>query len=100
MALMENWDYFKENLGVANTSDGTLEEQAKIYSESWEAARDKVTVALEDIYNTILDDDAFIGILNFFEKFITGVNSLIDGLGGLHGVLLLISSVLTTIMQK
>jgi hypothetical protein len=26
VALMDNWDYFQENLGVANTATGTLQE--------------------------------------------------------------------------
>ena len=42
MALMENWDYFKDNLEVANDATGTLQEQADIYAESWEAAQKRV----------------------------------------------------------
>ena len=38
MALMNNWDYFKENVEVAEESTGTLQKQADIYAESWEAA--------------------------------------------------------------
>jgi hypothetical protein len=35
---MNNWDYFQQNLGVAKNASGTLDEQAEIYAESWEAA--------------------------------------------------------------
>jgi hypothetical protein len=42
MALMENWDYFKDNLEVAKDATGTLQKQADIYAESWEAAQKRV----------------------------------------------------------
>jgi len=60
MALFDNWDFMKQNLETAYNADGTLEEQAEIYAESWEAARKRVRAAAEDIYNDLLDDDFFI----------------------------------------
>ena len=100
IALMENWEYFKQNVNVAANASGTLSEQAEIQAESWEAARDRVTAALESIYQKLLDDDAFIGILNFFEKFLTTISNVIDNLGGLQGVLLLIGTTLTRVFQQ
>ena len=62
IALMDNWDYFGENLNVAQGSDGTLERQANIYAESWEGASNRVRSAMEGIYSTLLDDEFFIDL--------------------------------------
>jgi hypothetical protein len=39
---MKNKDYFKELVGVAENSEGTLQLQADIYAKSWEGARKRV----------------------------------------------------------
>lgn len=95
VSLMDNYGAFQDNLNVAKNADGTLDEQAKIYAESWEAARDRVTAALESIFNKLLKDDFFIGILNNIEKILGFVDKLIDGFGGLRGVILIAGSALT-----
>lgn len=87
MALMNNWDDMTENLNTANNADGTLDKQQEIYAESWEAARDRVTAAAEDIYNSLLDDDFFIALTDGFANILKGVEALIDGIGGLGGVI-------------
>jgi len=38
IALMDNWDFMQENLATAKGAEGTLQKQADIYAESWEAA--------------------------------------------------------------
>ena len=101
IALMDNWDYFQQNLGVAQGSSGTLQEQADIYAESWEAAQDRVQAAAENIYQSLLDDDFFIDLLNGLEKVLGAVGGLIDGFGGMKGVIMTISSVfMTSFAQK
>ena len=101
IALMDNWDYFQANLGVAKDSSGTLQEQADIYAESWEAAQDRVRAAAENIYQSLLDDDFFIDLLNGLEKVLGAVGGLIDGFGGMKGVIMTISSVfMTSFAQK
>ena len=105
VALMDNWnkgdsDSMQANLSTAYGAEGTLQDQADIYAESWEAARDRVTAAAEQIYASLLDDDFFITILNGFEKFLVGVNSVIDGMGGLKGILLLVGGIFTQHFAK
>ena len=92
IALMDNWDTFQNNVAIAQNSDGELEKQAEIYAESWEAARDRVRAAAEQIYDSLLDDKFFIGVSNTFAHILDGVKDVIDGMGGLKGVLLLIGS--------
>ena len=50
VALMNNYDYFKENLEVARNSEGTLQKQADIYAESWEAAEKRVKASMQGLY--------------------------------------------------
>lgn len=92
-ALMNNYDFYQQNLDRARNSEGSLEEQANIYADSWEAARDRVQAALEDIYTKLINDEFFIDMSNGFEKILEGVSGFIDGLGGVKGMLLLISSI-------
>lgn len=96
MALMENWDFFQENLATAYGSEGELSRQAEIYAESWEAARDRVDAAAEDIYDSVINPDLFIGIDNVATPVLTVIADIIDGLGGLQGIL----SVVGLLMNK
>ena len=100
MTLMDNWDFFQKNLATAQNSEGTLQEQADIYAESWEAARDRVTAAAEEIYSQLLNDDFFIDLNNVFAGFLGIISDAIDGLGGLKGVLLGISTLVTKVFGK
>ena len=93
MALMNNYDKIQQNQNLAEGSGGTLQKQADIYAESWEAARDRVKAAAQEIYDQLLNDEAFINILKGFETFLGFISNIIDGLGGLKGVLLLIGSI-------
>ena len=100
ISLMDNWDVFQENLGTARGSSGALDEQAKIYAESWEAAQKRVTAAAESIYQSLINDEFFIDLLNIFEKLLTGVGSFIDGIGGASGVLTLLGSIAIKVFKN
>ena len=99
IALMENWDYMQENVSTALGASGELEKQHEIYAESWEAARDRVTAALEEIYNKLLKDDAFIKLLDFGADFVDTIDTIVDTLGGLKGVILLIGTVIMRVFN-
>lgn len=94
IALMDNYDAFKENVGFAKDSEGTLDEQAEIYAESWEAASKRVQAAAQGIYQELINDKFFIGLTNLFEKLLTTIHGTIDGLGGLPGVLSLVATMM------
>ena len=93
VALFDNWDKFQENLEVAYGSEGTLEEQADIYAESWEAAQKRVKAAWQGIFQDLIDDKFFIWMLNGLADILKGVDTLIDSLGGLPGVLSAIGAI-------
>lgn len=100
IALMDNWDFMQENLATARGSEGALQEQANIYAESWEAAQKRVRAAAEEIYQELLNDDFFITLLNGFKEVLDIINSTIDAIGGLKGVLIAIGAIATNLFQK
>lgn len=93
MNLMENFDFYQENVARANNADGSLQEQADIYAESWEAARDRMRAAMEGIYDELLPTQTIIKITDGVTDVISGIETLIKGLGGLKGILLIVSSI-------
>ena len=100
IALMDNWDFFQSNLGVARGAEGTLQEQADIYAESWEAAQKRVQASLEDVYNTLLDDKFFINLTEGFGNFVNQIKNVINALGGVKGVVSLLSTMLISVFSK
>ena len=100
IALMENYDFYQQNIGRAENADGTLQKQADIYAESWEASRDRVTASLEEIYQKLLDDGFFIKMLDTLSKVIDGISDIIDNMGGLQGVLSSAGLILTNIFSS
>ena len=100
VSLMDNWGTFQENLSIARTSEGTLQEQADIYAESWQAASDRVKAALESIYSELINDDFFIDLLGFLEKVLGYADNLIDSFGGLGGVISQLGLIFTQIFSK
>lgn len=87
IALMDNWDSFKENLAMAQDADGALEQQAEIYAESWEAARDRTKAAAEDIYDSLINPDFYIKVDDLITPLLSGTADVIDAMGGMNGVL-------------
>lgn len=100
IALMDHWDFFKQNLETANNSTGALQDQADIYAESWEAASKRVKAAAETIYSDLLNDDFFISLTDGLAKVLEGVDGLIKGLGGVPGILTLTGTIATKVFQQ
>ena len=100
IALMDNWDFFKENLETANNATGALQKQADIYAESWEAASKNVQTSMEQVYSTVLNDEFFIDLLNGTALAIEGVDGLINSVGGLQGVLLALGAITTKVFRN
>lgn len=100
VALMNNWDFMQDNVEIAKNSTGELQKQQKTYTEGWEAAQKRVKAAAEGIYQSLIDDDFFITMLNGAEHVLETVNSLIKSLGGIPGVLALIGNVFSRVFEK
>lgn len=89
IALMDNWDFMKENLETAKNATGELQNQADIFAESWEAARKNVKASAEGIYDSLIKDEFWIGLTNGFADALKSVELFTDSIGGLKGVLAL-----------
>ena len=96
MALMDNFDFFKENQEVAKNAEGTLERQQQIYEKSWAAAAKRVRASAESIYSNLIDDSFFTKLTDNFAKFLDIVNNVITGLGGMKGILSSLGGALTS----
>ena len=100
MALMENFDKYEKNLSIAENADGTLQQQHESYETGWVAASKRVRASLENIYSSVIDDSAIIKIMDGFSQFLDIINDVINGLGGIQGILLMIGSLVTNKFAK
>lgn len=96
ISLMDNWDKMQQNLDTASGASGTLQKQQEIYEESWTASQKRLKAAMESIYDTLIDEDFFIGLTNIGTYITKGVDSAIQSLGGLKGVIFGLLSILNT----
>ena len=87
IALMDNFDFYKQNQQVALGSEGTVQKQADTYAKGWEASQKRVKASAEAIYSDLINDKFFITLNNGFATVLKGVDGLIDGLGGLKTIL-------------
>ena len=57
VALMDNYDFYQQNLNAAKNADGSLEEQATTYADRWEASEKRVRAAAEGVYDSLINED-------------------------------------------
>lgn len=100
IALMNNYDYFKQNLNIAYGAEGTLKKQADVYAESWEAAEKRVKASMQGIYQSLIDDKFFIGVNNALADALSGLDAFIDAAGGLPTVLTTIGSIFLSVFAN
>ena len=99
-ALFENFDYYQELVGVAKNSTGELTKQAKIYEESWKASSKRLQAAAESLYSSLIDEDFFISFNDNLASLLSGLSNVMEGMGGLKGVIISLGSVFTTVFRK
>lgn len=101
IALMDSYQTsFQDNLKEARNAEGELQNQADIYAESWEAARDRAKAAAEAVYQSIFDDDMFITLSKWGEGFADFIGTITKGVGGLNGALSLAASLMLKLYSK
>lgn len=100
ISLMDNWDSFQKNVQIAEGSAGSLNEQADIYAESWEAARDRVRTAAQGIYDAIINEDVFIKLDDIFTHLLNGISGVVKGMGGMVPILGTIGGLITQRFAK
>lgn len=97
IALMDNWSAFELNVDIALGAEGELDKQAEIYAESWEASQKRVQAAMETIYSSLINDEFFIGFNNVLAETLGVIDKVIEGLGGLEGVVSTIGTIMLTL---
>ena len=93
IALMDNWDFMEENLSTSYGASGTLNEQQKIYEESWEAANKRLKASMESLYSDLIPEEFLIKMTDAISDVVDVLDILIDGFGGIGNILLLISTI-------
>lgn len=97
IALMDNWDYFTENLETAQNAMGALDEQQMIYLEGVEAHLESAKAAWDELKSSLLDEE----LITFFadlSKTIGNFSSLlVNSFGGGTSFLTGIGGMLTSI---
>lgn len=100
IALMDNWDKVQRNIEIASGAEGTLQEQADIYAGSWEAANKRLKASWQELYDLVISDDFFIGLITGTSELVEGISSLIKSLGGLKGLLPTVIALTTQLFSK
>ena len=100
IALMDHFDYYKENLARAQSADGSLQKQADIYAESWEAASNRVKAAAQGVYAELINDKFFITLNDLLADVLDKINDLIESMGGLPGVIAAVGIIFTKVFNK
>ena len=99
MALFENWDMYTQALEDSANAAGTLQTQQDIYMESTAAHLQQLRTAAEGVYDSLLKSEDINGVVDVFTQWTQGIESVVDGLGGLKGLLLIILPLLTSALS-
>ena len=98
IALADNWSKVQKNIEIARKSDGTLEKQQEIWSESFEAATKRVEEAKKQLYEDLVNDNALIKLNDIFANILHGVGNVIKSAGGIIPIILMITATLSKIL--
>lgn len=100
IALFDNWDEYTKSLNVSMEANGILQQQQDTYMESTSAHLQTLTTNLEDLYDSLLDNDTINSLSDLFSGLISGVTTWVDALGGGGQVLLNLGSIAMTVFNK
>lgn len=100
IALMNNWGDMEENLKTAANSEGTLQKQSDIYTQSFEAAQKRLKASMESLYSNLIDDQALVGLNNTLEKIVSTISGVVKSFGGLEGILTGLGSVALNVFEN
>lgn len=100
IALMDNFDTFRENIEIANESEGTLAKQQRIFEESWKGAQRRLQASWEEFYNDVFDDKAFKNLLDLLSELVDKLDTAYKTIGGIKGVLSTILPIVLRLNQE
>lgn len=100
ISLLDNYDYFKGLVTEAKEADGYLQVQQDKYADSWEGANKRIKASWETLYSQIINDDFFIKLANVTADIINAITKIIDGVGGMKGIIAGIIAMVATIKPE
>ena len=87
ISLMENWTMYEDALAVSQDSAGAALEQNAIRMDSVEAKLTNLRTEAERLYMALSDEDITKGAIDAITFAVGEVANLVEGLGGLQGVI-------------
>lgn len=87
ISLMENWTMYEDALAVSQDSAGAALEQNAIRMDSVEAKLTNLRTEAERLYMALSDEDMTKGAIDAVTFAVGEVANLVEGLGGLQGVI-------------
>lgn len=87
ISLMENWTMYEDALAVSQDSAGAALEQNAIRMDSIEAKLTNLRTEAERLYMALSDEDMTKGAIDAITFAVGEVANLVEGLGGLQGVI-------------
>lgn len=100
ISLLDNYDYFKELVTESKAADGYLQTQQEKYADSWEGANKRIKASWETLYSQIINDDFFIKLANVTADIINAITKIVDGVGGMKGIIAGIIAMVATIRPE
>ena len=100
VALMDNWGAMQQNIQLAQTATGSLQEQQDKYMESTEAHLNKLTASTERLMDALIDDEGVHGLIDALTSVTDLLTNFVEGIGGGTSALLMLGSVGTQVFSK
>ena len=82
VALFSNWDMYTNAIETSRNATGELQKQQDIYMESTEAHIQQLKTQWEDLYDSVIDEDAIIGVSDALNILLKGITKIVDVIGG------------------
>lgn len=101
VALFDSWDEYKDTVTTSLNAEGTTLKQNEVYMDSYAAHAKELQSSMESLYMELFNSDDMIGIVDAINEIVKGLTTIVDLLGGLPGVLGVISGLMTkTVFSK
>ena len=100
MALFENQDRYKQNLGYAENSEGALDAMQDTYMEGIEAAKKRLQASKEELWGTLINEKDILSATKAMTGLVEGITNVVDSLGGLKGITTSIGAIFLNVFSK
>jgi TP901 family phage tail tape measure protein len=98
MALMNNWGDVQKNIEAAKESGGELAKQAAIWSESYEAAQERLTQAKNELYESFVNDKFLIILQDLGSVLVDRFADFTESIGGAVPLVLMLVGLFSKIL--